>query len=165
MLSTSPLRWRYAVTSWAWDSKEASKQRKKPTLSCATPNRQNPSPLPHKKNATKCPPRPKSIIDPVPSRRLLVRNSNCCLLSTSNQFFFFFSILRLPRRPHPPPGKILLPISLCNNVYVLGTKDDNKNRIPKTPPEHDPDVNHYLRSHGDEFWTFFLFFFSLLALD
>jgi hypothetical protein len=41
---------------------------------------------------------------------------------------------------------------------VLGTKDDNQNRIPKTPPEHDPDVIHFLRSHGDEFWTFFFFF-------
>jgi hypothetical protein len=42
-------------------SKEASKKRKKPTLSketnssCATPHPQNPSPLPHKKNATKLP--------------------------------------------------------------------------------------------------------------
>jgi hypothetical protein len=51
------------------------------------------------------------------------------------------------------------PISLCNNVYVLDPKDDNKNRNPKTPSEHDPDVNHFLRSHGDEFWTFFFFFF------
>jgi hypothetical protein len=116
---------------------QASKERN-PTLSietnssCATPNRQNPSPLPHKKNATKYPSRPKSIIDPAPSRRLLVQNSNCCLLSTSNQFFFF-SILRLPRRPDPPPGKNSPPISLCNNVYVLVTKDYNKNRIPKTP--------------------------------
>ncbi len=93
--------------------RKQSKQRKKPTLSkeinssCATPKRQNPSPLPHKKKATRSPLRPKSIIDPVPSRRLLVQNSNCCVLSTSNQFFFF-SILRLPRRPHPPPGKTLL---------------------------------------------------------
>jgi hypothetical protein len=57
------------------------------------------------------------------------------------------------------------PISLCNNVYVLGTKDDNQNRNPKTPPEHDPDVTHFLRSHGDEFRTFFLFLFFGTGLN
>jgi hypothetical protein len=139
--------------------KEASKQRKKPTLLVLLRTVKILLHFHTKRMLQNAHHAPKSIIDPVPSRRLLVRNSNCCLLSTSNQFFFFISILRLPRRPHPPPGKNSPPISLCNNVYVLDPKDDNKNRNPKTPSEHDPDVNHFLRSHGDEFWTFFFFFF------
>jgi hypothetical protein len=143
--------------------KQGSKQRKKPTLSketnssCATPNPQNPSPLPHKKNATKLP------ITPPKASSIQYHHDDS---SSKTPIVAFF---QLPTNSSSYCGSledlIHLQEKLSSNFALqqrLRTRR-HQSRQPKSHPKNTTrtrsDVTHFLRSHGDEFWTFFIFIF------
>lgn len=153
-------------------SEEASKKRKKPTLSKetnssrATPNPQNPSPLPHKKNATKLP------ITPPKASSIQYHHHDS---SSKTPIVAFFQLPTNSSSSSPYCGSLEDLIHLqekklsSNFALQQRLRTRHQRRQPKSQPKNTTrtrsDVTHFLRSHGDEFRTFFLFLFFGTGLN